>query len=107
VDFLLVVSEPTPVGLLTARRILGLSERLPIAVRSRRVLWNKVGAAGVPEAAGDLPTLATVPQDTAVLATAERGGTVFDLPEDNPAYAAVGGALASLLGAGPLSGHQE
>jgi CO dehydrogenase maturation factor len=106
VDFLLVVSEPTPVGLLTARRILGLSERLPIAVRSRSVLWNKVPAAGLPATAADLPTLATIPYDTDILATAERGGTVFDLPEDNPAYVAVSGALASLLKAAEPAGPQ-
>jgi CO dehydrogenase maturation factor len=107
VDFLLVVSEPTPVGLLTARRILGLSERLPIAVRSRSVLWNKVSAApGVPDGAKDLPTVGSVPYDKDVLATAERGATVFDLPEDNPAYVAVSEALTSLLGAGVQPGSQ-
>jgi len=42
VDLLLVVAEPTPIGATTARRILGLADRLPVTVRRRAVLWNKV-----------------------------------------------------------------
>ncbi|MBE0618332.1 MAG: AAA family ATPase, partial [Proteobacteria bacterium] len=42
VDHLVVVAEATAPGALTARRLLGLSERLPITVRGKSVLWNKV-----------------------------------------------------------------
>jgi CO dehydrogenase maturation factor len=99
VDYLVVVAEPTPVGILTARRILGLSERLPIAVRSRGVLWNKVPAATpLPESAAGLHTLGSVPYDNDVAEAAARSASVFELAADNPAYAAVGSCLAALLG---------
>jgi CO dehydrogenase maturation factor len=108
VDCLLVVAEPTPVGVLTARRILGLAERLPIGVRSRGVLWNKVAAGGgAPAGATDLPTLGVLPFSPAVLAVAERGGTVFDLPDTDPAYAAVREVLRALPATGAAPSTQE
>jgi CO dehydrogenase maturation factor len=98
VTHLLVASEPTAVGVVTARRILGLSERLPIAVEHRGVLWNKVADGALPRGAGDLPTVGLVPLDPAVLDASMRGTTVFDLDPHCPAYAAVGRVLDALLG---------
>jgi len=99
VDLLVVVAEPTPVGLLTARRILGLSERLPIAVRRRGVLWNKVtNPADLPAATADLPALGSVPYDREVLEASARNAAVFELSAANPALVAVGEVLASMAG---------
>jgi CO dehydrogenase maturation factor len=95
IEHLLVVAEPTVVGRTTAHRILGLSERLPISVGRRSVLWNKV--AGTPPAADGLPVLGSVPYDEAVMEESQRGGTVFALPADCPALRAVGDALAGLV----------
>ncbi len=100
VDFLLVAAEATVVGARTAERILGLSERLPITIRDRRVLWNKVAASGaLPDGADRLPTIGTVPYDQAVADLATRGGTIFELPADAPAVEAVGKTVTELLGA--------
>jgi len=99
VDLLLVVAEPTVQGAVTARRILGLSERLPIAVRRRAVLWNKVDdPARLADLGRDLPTVGSVPYDAAVLDASTRGATILDLPADSPAVAAVGAVLADVLG---------
>jgi CO dehydrogenase maturation factor len=99
VDLLLVVAEPSPVGMMTARRILGLSERLPIHVHKRGVLWNKVTDPGrLPDGAEGLPTVGRVPYDKDVFDAAVHSVPVFRLPADNPAYAAVGQVLDAQLG---------
>ena len=99
VDWLLVVAEATVVGMRTAERILGLSERLPITIRERRVLWNKVPASGaLPPGSERLPSEGTVPYDPAVADLATRGASVFELPADNPALQAVGETVTEFLG---------
>jgi len=99
VDDLLVVAEPTAYGALTAERILGLAASLPIRVRRRHVLWNKVApGAALPAAAAALPTIGCVPLDDEVLQLSMRGGTIFELNADNPALRAVGEMLRGPLG---------
>lgn len=98
VEFLIIVAEATALGATTAQRILGLSQRLPIAVRRRGVLWNKVrDPALVRKLEQDLPTVGIVPYDEAVMDGSTRGATVFDLPHDAPAVTAVDDALAGIL----------
>ncbi len=100
VDVLLVVAEPLTVGVMTAKRILGLSERLPITVHKRGVLWNKVtDPARLPDGADGLPTVGTVPYDPEVFDATSQSVPVFRLAAENPAYKAVGQALAALVGA--------
>ena len=100
VDLLLVVAEPSPVGVMTARRILGLSERLPLTVHRRGVLWNKVtDPARMPDGADGLPTVGSVPYDAEVFEATSQNVPVFRLPAGNPAYKAVGEMLAALIGA--------
>jgi Flp pilus assembly CpaE family ATPase len=41
----------------------------------------------------------SIPFDEEVLEASMRGGTVFELADGNPAFAAVGEALSALLGA--------
>lgn len=98
VDLLCVVAEPTSVGALTASRIGSLAGRLPIAVRQLGVLWNKVDSEPVrPEPADALTVLGRVPYDRGVLEASKRGASVFDLPADNPAFAAVRAAMEQVL----------
>jgi CO dehydrogenase maturation factor len=98
VDLLLIVTEPTAVGVMTARRILGLSERLPITVKSRGILWNKV-TEGLQQPAGAdaLPTLGRVPLDPMVLEASMCGATVFELDAGRPSFVAVGRMLEEQL----------
>jgi len=99
VDFLLIVTEATVVGAKTAQRILGLSNRLPISVGERLVLWNKVEESGAaPAGASDLPVAGSIPFDRAVLDLSIQGKSVFDLGADNPAFQAVGRTFTELLG---------
>jgi len=99
VDHLLIVAEPTRVGATTARRIMDLSQSLPITVRRRAVIWNKVAdPAPLDGLRGDLPVIGAIPYDQAVLDASMRGTTVFELPADSPAFAAVGDCLSALEG---------
>jgi CO dehydrogenase maturation factor len=99
VNLLVVVSEPTPVGVLTARRILGLSERLPIRVDERGVLWNKASeGVPLPPGAEELPTIGRVPLDPLVLEASMVGATIFELDPESAALAAVGQLVDRRLG---------
>jgi len=99
VDLLVVVAEPTPIGARTAQRILGLAQRLPVTIKARGVVWNKVTDPNRLRAlSDDLPTLATVPFDQALVDASMEGMTVFDLPADDPALEAMGAALVEALG---------
>jgi CO dehydrogenase maturation factor len=50
IDCLVLVSEPTPVSARAVRRILGLSSTLPVTVRRKVLVWNKVPPSGIPPA---------------------------------------------------------
>jgi CO dehydrogenase maturation factor len=100
VDFLLIVTDATVVGAKTAQRILGLSERLPISIGQRWVLWNKVPSSGaLPPGADRLAAAGAVPFDSAVADLATRGASVFELPADSPAYRVIGEIVTELLAA--------
>lgn len=49
VDTLVMVAEATPVGLRSAARIADLADSLPVRVRRRVLVWNKVGGPGLSE----------------------------------------------------------
>jgi len=101
VDHLVVVAEATAVGALTARRIFDLADRLPVTVHRRALLWNQVrpGAAAPGDAGTGVPVIGFVPYDPAVYDASLRGATVFELKATDPALAAVGEAVAALVGA--------
>jgi CO dehydrogenase maturation factor len=87
VDLLCVVSEPTSVGSLTARRIFELAKKLPIAVKEIGILWNKIDGECPPTK--ELSVLARVPEDAMVLEASRRGSDVFALAEQSPAFQVV------------------
>lgn len=95
VDALIVMLNPTLPSLRAARRILDLSRELPIRVRRRMVLVNRVGPQGVPDevqtelARLDGERLPDVPQDNGVEQAGAVGRDVMSLPADAPALAAM------------------
>jgi CO dehydrogenase maturation factor len=95
VDLLCIVSEPTALGALTARRILDLAGKLPIVVRRTGIVWNKMEG-DCPPLEG-LEPLARVPEDAAVLNASRRGDDVFALAEDAPAFRVVRMMVGRLL----------
>ncbi len=85
VDQLCIVTEPTSVGEITARRILELSQKLPIAVKNIGVVWNRTDSDKKLEG---IDILGHIPYDKSVLEASMQGKTVFDLNQDNPAFTA-------------------
>ncbi len=107
VDLLCIVTEPGPLGALTAKRIFELARRLPISVKQIAVLWNRCQGSGVGGQGSesdfksftltDVETLGYVPMDTDVYALSMQGKTIFNLEGDSPAFVAVQKILACIF----------
>lgn len=86
VDLLCIVAEQTPLGELTAGRILALAKQLPISVNQIGIIWNRTNDF---KKLDDIETFGCIPYDDAVLNASMQGKTIFDLQENNSALAAV------------------
>jgi len=98
VDLLLVVADATPIGIITAKRILGLANELPITVKDIGIVWNRTDAAPEQDSqANGMQTFGCVPADQSVLQTSMKGKSIFELDADSPALSAVREILDSRL----------
>jgi len=97
VDLLVIVAEPTKIGIDTTRRIADLTKSLPIRIEEMGVIWNRTDSAGDVNLDG-VDVLGCVPHDKSVYDIAVRGGTVFDLEKDSVALTAVQKILERKLG---------
>lgn len=94
IDIMLIVSEPTPVGVITAGRIKNLSRELQLDVEKSRLVINRCS----PELPGNLertvqeqglePAI-TLPADQAILDFAAREKSLLELPPESAAVEAV------------------
>lgn len=92
VDLMLVVCDPTPTGLMTARRIAGLARELGIVQGKMGLVINRALEPVTTEAAMEatsLDLLGCVPEDPQVREYELRGKSLLDLPADSPAVTAV------------------
>jgi CO dehydrogenase maturation factor len=96
IDVLCIVAEQTPVGIVTARRIVDLAGQLPIEVKKIGVIWNKTADNVKQYSLNDVETFGLIPYDTAVFDASMKGKTIFDLAELNESYQAVGTILTGL-----------
>lgn len=98
VDLLLVVADATPIGIITAKRIAGLANELPITVEDIGVVWNRTDVAPEQDSqANSMQTFGCVPADQSVLQASMKGKNIFDLDADSPALSAVCEILDSRL----------
>ena len=88
VDLLMIVGEPTRIGVVTATRIVELINSLPMSITEVGIIWNRTGKEVDIEIEG-ARTLGFVPHDEAVFDIAIEGGTVFDLDDNSVALSAV------------------
>ena len=108
-DYLVAVANPTLPSLRAAARILTLSRQLPIRIEERALVLTRAGGEEIPEAVRrglaelDALRLPDVPQDDAVERANAVGTSVFDLPDETPALAAVRSVVAALVGQPPVS----
>ena len=106
VDLLLIVAEPTVVGVEAARRICAIADELPIVIRSRAFILNRVPDSGVSPrvrermAEAGLQPAAEIVSDPFLFDASAEGKSVFDLPDDNPTFRAVGDLIQRLTFSG-------
>ena len=97
VDLLCIAAEKTPVGIITARRIIELAENLPIIVRKKGIIWNKTVQIEEPDALNEVENLGFIPYDDNVFTGSSRGENVYELDKNNPAFLEVAKILTIAL----------
>ncbi|HHT9135289.1 MAG TPA: nucleotide-binding protein [Candidatus Avalokitesvara rifleensis] len=103
VDLMLLVCEPTVIGAVTAERITKLSQKLPITIKEKALLLNKVPEEGVDEKIkGRLEKENLKPElllgfDPEILRASSNGTSLFDISNDNPTYRALSKFLKERL----------
>jgi CO dehydrogenase maturation factor len=103
IDHLLIIADPTRRGIVAAGRISRLLAELDTRVRARHLILNRVRpplADAVEDwiAAEGLSLLGTVPEDEALGRADQTQQTVWTLPAEAAAYAAISGLLEKILG---------
>jgi CO dehydrogenase maturation factor len=105
IDHLLMVSDPTPRGIVAAGRISRLLAELDTRVKARHLVLNRVRPP-LPDkvddwiAAEGLSLLGAVPEDADLRQADEAQRPVWSLPRQASAYLAVGEILRKILGPG-------
>jgi CO dehydrogenase maturation factor len=94
IDLLLIVSEPNPIGILTAARIRDLAKELKINVKQVGLIINRVN--GLRQEVLDrevakygLELVATIPADDTVVEYSFDRKPAIELPDDAPIVKAV------------------
>ena len=96
VDLLLIVSEPTIVGALTIQRILKLADSLPITIRKKLCVLNRVQKSGIHENLQqrldslEIEISAMFPFDQEIYDLAACGASVFEISKENEVYRKLG-----------------
>ncbi|MBZ0157491.1 MAG: carbon monoxide dehydrogenase [Alphaproteobacteria bacterium] len=101
IDLLIIVSDPTVKGVLTAKRINELVDELQLAVERRVLIINRVTGIGSEELRkmaeqSNISIAGLVPQDEMVSKFDLEGKPVFRLPDDARSVQAVFGILDTL-----------
>ncbi|MHB0934848.1 MAG: ATP-binding protein [Armatimonadota bacterium] len=98
VDLMLVVCDPTPTGLMTAKRIGNLARELGIIQGKMGLVINRALEPVTPEAAlaaTGLELFACIPEDPQVRDFELQGKSLTKLPAESTAVAAVNGLMAA------------
>ncbi len=101
VDFLLIISEPTPISLNSAVRISQLADKLKLKVSKKYLVLNKVSDELKPQieqqaSESAIPLLGTVPLDDMITEYVLDGKSLLDLPDDSAAVTAINAMLDKL-----------
>jgi len=102
IDHMLIVTDPTRRGILTAGRIKELTQNLPMAVGTIHLILNQVRGedfSALEKMAGDqgLEVLGVIPADDVLMAWDLEGKPTTQLPADNPAVTAAFGLFDKLV----------
>ncbi len=103
VDLMLVVCEPTVIGTVTAKRIMKLSQQLPLSIKGKVLLFNRVPKEGLDKnikermEREDLKPDLLLGFDTEILQASSSGTSLLEISRDNPTYTALSGFLKNHL----------
>jgi len=103
VQIMLVVSDPTQRGIVTAERIGAMSNEFDINIENTYLILNRLTGDTIPDAlqkridALDMPLLGTVPANDDLMEFEFSGRPLVELGDDSPVYQAVAGMLKTIL----------
>ncbi len=102
IDHLLVVSDPTQRGLVTAERIASFRNELDINIKNTYLVLNRLSGEIPPSIKNHIdslgiPLLGIIPSDELLLEYEYAGKPTINLPDETPIYQAVAGMLQQIL----------
>lgn len=103
VDLMLVVCEPTVIGAVTAKRIMKLSQQLPVSIKEKALLLNRVPKEGVDEKIKErlerenLKPEVLLGFDNEILQASSSGTSLLEISRKNPTYTALSEFLKERL----------
>jgi len=103
VQHLLIVSDPTQRGILTAERVAALRNELDIGVENVYLIINRLSGEEIPPAlqeridALDVPLLGTVPSNDELMEFEFSGRPLVELGDESPIYKAVAAMMERIL----------
>ena len=103
VQVLLVVSDPTQRGIVTAERIAAIRNEFDINIENTYLIINRLPGETIPDAlqkridALDMPLLGTVPTNDDLMEFEFSGRPLVELGDDSPVYQAIAGMLKTIL----------
>ncbi len=109
VDLLLLVCEPTFIGIVSAQRIIKLVSELPIIVKEKAIVLNRVTKDGVsPTILSKLDEFGmdvslSIGYDQEIYDAASNGTSLLKLSEQNESFRAIGNLLSSYINAEVMS----
>ncbi|MFN3467515.1 MAG: AAA family ATPase [Candidatus Brocadiales bacterium] len=108
VDLMLVVCEPTVVGVLTAKRIMKLTETLPLSIKEKIFVLNKSPHGALDKKVEEslhkegLMPKASFLYDDEIFCASSGGTSLLEIPGANPTYKALGQLLKEYVPVGGL-----
>jgi CO dehydrogenase maturation factor len=102
VDHLLIVTDPTQRGIVTAERIAEFRKELNIDIENAHLILNRViGEIPLPLQEKinqlEIPLLGTIPMDNDLISFEFEGRPLVDLGDESPVYQAVAGMMEEIL----------
>ncbi len=108
VDLMLVVCEPTVVGVLTAKRIMKLAETLPLSIKEKVFIINKVPRDNIDKRVQEnlkkegLEPKASFLYDDEIFFASSGGVSLLEISRDNATYKALSRFLKEYIPVGGL-----
>lgn len=107
VQLLLIVSDPTQRGLVTAQRIADMRKELDIRIENAHLIVNRLRGAMPDELKSfidkmDVPLLGSIPADDTLSEFEFSGRPLVDLGDESIVYQAVAGMMRQILSSHPV-----